>query len=327
MSEAYNFYQQGRRHLADGMAAQATVALEKAKRREPRKASIRESLGIAYFRIRRFDEAEQEFRAVLELSPVNDYAHYALGRCLEKQGAARRPGATTSSPARCGRKGTSTSTPCRRSARLGRDEPDMGPARRPRAHDRRACGRNGARSRSPASSRASRRRSCSPATGTKAEARTSPTTRPTMTPSRSWTLRVAHARGAVDARSRPWRCSRAATRVGGLDGLPALGVRERRARPRAAPGRHLVGRGARPAVPARALRRLDARRPARLARGRPYARVQARPDERVERAHGRLAATGPFAASTSRPTTSARPSTSRPTPSSTAPASSSSRTR
>ena len=86
MSEAYNLYQQGRRHLADGMPAQATVALEKAKRREPAKASIRESLGIAYFRIRRFDEAEQEFRAVLELSPVNDYAHYALGRCLEKQG-------------------------------------------------------------------------------------------------------------------------------------------------------------------------------------------------------------------------------------------------
>jgi Flp pilus assembly protein TadD len=86
MSEAYTFYQQGRRHLADGMAAQATVALEKAKRREPRKASIREALGIAYFRIRRFDEAAEEFRAVLELSPVNDYAHYALGRCLEKQG-------------------------------------------------------------------------------------------------------------------------------------------------------------------------------------------------------------------------------------------------
>ena len=27
-----------------------------------------------------------EFRAVLELSPADDYAHYALGRCLEKQG-------------------------------------------------------------------------------------------------------------------------------------------------------------------------------------------------------------------------------------------------
>jgi Flp pilus assembly protein TadD len=68
------------------MAAQATVALEKAKRREPDKASIREALGIAYFRIRRWEEAESEFRAVLDLSPTNDYAHYALGRCLEKQG-------------------------------------------------------------------------------------------------------------------------------------------------------------------------------------------------------------------------------------------------
>jgi Flp pilus assembly protein TadD len=86
VSEAYDYFQQGRRHLRRGMAAQATVALEKAKRREPNKASIRESLGIAYFRIARYEEAAAEFRAVLELSPVNDYAHYALGRCLEKQG-------------------------------------------------------------------------------------------------------------------------------------------------------------------------------------------------------------------------------------------------
>ena len=68
------------------MAAQATVALEKAKKLEPDKASIREALGIAYFRIQRWREAEAEFRAVLELSPADDYAHYALGRALEKQG-------------------------------------------------------------------------------------------------------------------------------------------------------------------------------------------------------------------------------------------------
>lgn len=82
----YQLFQKGRDHLKRGMPAQATVALEKAKRREPEKASIREALGIAYFRIRRWAEAEAEFRAVLELSPVNDYAHYALGRALEKQG-------------------------------------------------------------------------------------------------------------------------------------------------------------------------------------------------------------------------------------------------
>jgi Flp pilus assembly protein TadD len=88
MSETYTLFQQGRAHLAEGRAAQATVALEKAKRREPDKASIREALGIAYFRIRRWTEAESEFRAMLELSPADDYAHYALGRCLEKQGRA-----------------------------------------------------------------------------------------------------------------------------------------------------------------------------------------------------------------------------------------------
>jgi len=86
MSETYDLYQQGREHLAAGLAAQATVALEKAKKREPRKASIREALGIAYFRIRRFAEAEQEFRTILEIEPVDHYAHFALGRCLEKQG-------------------------------------------------------------------------------------------------------------------------------------------------------------------------------------------------------------------------------------------------
>jgi len=89
MSETYDLFQQGRQHLAKGMAAQATVALEKAKKREPDKASIREALGIAYFRIHRYDEAEREFRAMLELAPTDDYAHYALGRCLEKQGKDR----------------------------------------------------------------------------------------------------------------------------------------------------------------------------------------------------------------------------------------------
>ena len=86
MSEVYDHFQEGRRRLRNGQAAQATVSLEKAKRRAPDKASIRESLGIAYFRLGPYEEAEAEFRVVLEISPVDDYAHYALGRCLEKQG-------------------------------------------------------------------------------------------------------------------------------------------------------------------------------------------------------------------------------------------------
>lgn len=65
------------------------VSLEKAKRREPRSRSIREALGIAYFRLGRWQEAEAEFRALVELSPADEFAHYALGRALANQGRRR----------------------------------------------------------------------------------------------------------------------------------------------------------------------------------------------------------------------------------------------
>jgi Flp pilus assembly protein TadD len=92
MSDTYDLFQLGRSHLRNGMAAQATVPLEKAKRAEPRSRSIREALGIAYFRIGRWQEAEAEFRALVELSPDDEFAHYALGRALVNQG--RRTEAT-----------------------------------------------------------------------------------------------------------------------------------------------------------------------------------------------------------------------------------------
>lgn len=89
MSEAYALFREGQARLRKGLTAQATVPLEKAKRLEPAKASIREALGIAYFRLRRWQEAEREFRTIVEeLAPTDDYAHYALGRALEKQGRA-----------------------------------------------------------------------------------------------------------------------------------------------------------------------------------------------------------------------------------------------
>ena len=89
MSDAYTLFREGQARLRKGFAAQATVPLEKAKRLEPTKASIREALGIAYFRLRRWEEAEHEFRTIVEeISPTDDYAHYALGRALEQQGRA-----------------------------------------------------------------------------------------------------------------------------------------------------------------------------------------------------------------------------------------------
>jgi Flp pilus assembly protein TadD len=87
VSDAYHQFREGQKRLREGMAAQATVPLEKAKKLEPGKASIREALGIAYFRLARWQEAEAEFRTIVEeLEPTDDYAHYALGRALEQQG-------------------------------------------------------------------------------------------------------------------------------------------------------------------------------------------------------------------------------------------------
>ena len=84
---AYDLFREGQKRLRSGLTAQATVPLEKAKKLEPEKASIREALGIAYFRLARWRDAEHEFRTIVEeLSPADDYAHYALGRALEHLG-------------------------------------------------------------------------------------------------------------------------------------------------------------------------------------------------------------------------------------------------
>ena len=55
---AYDLFREGQKRLRSGLTAQATVPLEKAKKLEPEKASIREALGIAYFRLARWRDAE-----------------------------------------------------------------------------------------------------------------------------------------------------------------------------------------------------------------------------------------------------------------------------
>ena len=47
---------------------------------------MREALARAYFRSARFGDAEREFRAALDIEPVNDYAHYGVGLCRLRAG-------------------------------------------------------------------------------------------------------------------------------------------------------------------------------------------------------------------------------------------------
>ena len=84
--EAYARFQEGSRLLDSGNTHAAVVALERARDLEPEKGSIREALARAYFRSQRVDAARVEFEKVLELDPVNDYAHFGLGMCLLRKG-------------------------------------------------------------------------------------------------------------------------------------------------------------------------------------------------------------------------------------------------
>jgi Flp pilus assembly protein TadD len=82
----YDLFKRGSALLEAGDFSAATIPLEKARRLEPDKTSIREALGRAYFRCGRNADARDEFAAVVERSPVNDFAHFCLGRALEKTG-------------------------------------------------------------------------------------------------------------------------------------------------------------------------------------------------------------------------------------------------
>ena len=90
----YDLFQRGTALLEAGDHHQAIVPLARASRLEPDKASIREALGRAYFGAGRYAQAVEEFGAVAEHAPTNDYALFCLGRSLQLLGRhaeARRP--------------------------------------------------------------------------------------------------------------------------------------------------------------------------------------------------------------------------------------------
>ena len=87
--QVYDLFQRGSALLESGDFNAATIPLEKARQLEPEKSSIREALGRAYFRSGRYAQAGEEFAAIVERYPVNDFAHFCLGRSLEKTGRLR----------------------------------------------------------------------------------------------------------------------------------------------------------------------------------------------------------------------------------------------
>ena len=85
-SNAYEDYRSGSQLLESGDNHAAIVALERARDFDPGKASVREALGRAYFGAQRYRDAATKFQAAVDISPVNDYALFCLGRSLQKLG-------------------------------------------------------------------------------------------------------------------------------------------------------------------------------------------------------------------------------------------------
>ena len=83
---AYELFRNGTELLERGDVHAATLPLSRARDLEPGKASVREALGRALFGAQRYAEAAEEFRAVAEGAPTNDYALFCLGRCLQLLG-------------------------------------------------------------------------------------------------------------------------------------------------------------------------------------------------------------------------------------------------
>jgi TolA-binding protein len=82
----YELFRAGTALLEAGDFHAATIPLGRARDLSPEQTSIREALGRALFRTRRFREAADEFEAVVERYPTNDYALFCLGRSLQMLG-------------------------------------------------------------------------------------------------------------------------------------------------------------------------------------------------------------------------------------------------
>jgi Flp pilus assembly protein TadD len=94
MEDVYELFRCGTELLEAGDHHQAAVPLARARDLAPEQTSIREALGRALFHNRQYEQAAQEFQAVIDRAPTNDYALFCLGRSLQLLGRhaeARQP--------------------------------------------------------------------------------------------------------------------------------------------------------------------------------------------------------------------------------------------
>lgn len=68
--------------LDSGSPEAASILLDRLSEVDPDSASVREAQARALFDSRRYEEAVEAFRDLVERNPADDYAHYGLGLAL-----------------------------------------------------------------------------------------------------------------------------------------------------------------------------------------------------------------------------------------------------
>ena len=86
MECAYELFRKAGELLEERRHGEAAALLERVKRLEPRRGSVLESLGIAYYNSGDPTRARREFEEALEIDPSNHFARYGLSRCLYRDG-------------------------------------------------------------------------------------------------------------------------------------------------------------------------------------------------------------------------------------------------
>ena len=81
----YDIFNRARMFMELGDPIYAAKILEPAAAEESENRSLLELLGRAYFHSAQLTKAERTFRRIIELDPVDHWAHIALARTLERQ--------------------------------------------------------------------------------------------------------------------------------------------------------------------------------------------------------------------------------------------------
>jgi tetratricopeptide (TPR) repeat protein len=85
-ADVHAWYTSGMDLLGKGSPAAAAQVLQRAANAEPGSLSVREALARAQFDTGRYEAAAANFRAIVEVSPTDDYAHFGLGLALSRSG-------------------------------------------------------------------------------------------------------------------------------------------------------------------------------------------------------------------------------------------------